>query len=47
MAEYLDHAGLAEGWLVMFDLRKDRTWADKLFVRPVEHQGKTIRVVGC
>jgi hypothetical protein len=47
VAGYLDRAGLAEGWLVMFDLRKDRTWADKLFVRPVEHRGKTIRVVGC
>jgi hypothetical protein len=47
VARYLDHAGLDEGWLVLFDLRKDKAWADKLFTRLVEHQGKTIHVVGC
>ena len=47
VARYLDHAGLDEGWLVMFDLRKEVSWADKLFVREVEHAGKTIRIVGC
>jgi hypothetical protein len=47
VARYLDQAGLAEGWLVMFDLRKDRPWADKLFARDVAHAGKTIHLVGC
>ncbi len=47
VARYLDHAGLGEGWLVMFDLRKERSWAEKLFVREVAHAGKTIRLVGC
>jgi len=47
VARYLDHAGLDEGWLVMFDLRKERSWAEKLFVRDVAHEGKTIRLVGC
>jgi AAA-like domain len=47
VARYLDHAGLDAGWLVMFDLRKEQTWADKLFLRTEEHRGKTIRVVGC
>ena len=47
VAEYLDHAGLAEGWLVLFDLRKKRAWADKLTVREVQHAGKLVRVVGC
>ena len=47
VARYLDHAGLGEGWLVMFDLRKEPTWAEKLFVREVAHAGKTIRLVGC
>ncbi len=47
VARYLDHAGLGEGWLVMFDLRKDRSWAEKLFVREVAHAGKTVRLVGC
>jgi len=47
ITRYLDRAGLGEGWLVMFDLRKEPSWADKQFVREVPHAGKTIRVVGC
>jgi hypothetical protein len=47
VARYLDHAGLGEGWLLLFDLRKELPWTDKLFVRDVEHEGKKIRVVGC
>ena len=35
VARYLDRAGLGEGWLVMFDLRKEVSWPDKLFVREV------------
>jgi hypothetical protein len=47
MAGYLDRLGLGEGWLVMFDLRKEVSWADKLFMREVEYEGKPIRIVGC
>jgi hypothetical protein len=47
VASYLDKAGLGEGWLIMFDLRKEISWADKLFVREVEHERKRIRLVGC
>jgi hypothetical protein len=47
VARYLDSSGLGEGWLVMFDLRKELSWADKLFVREVEQRGKKIRLVGC
>jgi hypothetical protein len=47
VARYFDHAGLGEGWLLLFDLRKEVSWADKLFVREVEHAGKQIRIVGC
>ena len=47
VARYLDHAGLDEGWLLMFDLRKERPWAERLFVREVAHGGKAIRIVGC
>jgi hypothetical protein len=43
----LDRAGLDEGWLVLFDLRREPAWADKLFVREVAHAGKVIRIVGC
>lgn len=44
---YLDQLGLAEGWLVLFDLRKEVPWQEKLFLRDVEHQGKLIHIVGC
>jgi hypothetical protein len=44
---YLDHAGLGEGWLVLFDLRKELAWADKLYLREVQQGGKRIELVGC
>ena len=47
VARYLDRAGLGEGWLVMFDVRKEPPWTDKLFVREVEHATKRIHIVGC
>ena len=47
VARYLDHAGLTSGWLVLFDLRKERPWEDKLFVREATHGARTIRLVGC
>ncbi|MCX4247410.1 AAA family ATPase [Paraliomyxa miuraensis] len=47
IARYLDHAGLEEGWLVMFDLRSTASWAERLTTRAVEHRGKRVLVVGC
>lgn len=47
IGRYLDHAGLHEGWLVMFDLRRDVAWADRQRVREVAHGGKRISIVGC
>jgi hypothetical protein len=47
VTRYLDRAGLGEGWLLLFDLRKEVSWADKLFVREVAHEAKTIRIIGC
>jgi len=47
MTRYLGHAGLGDGWLVMFDLRKELAWADKQFVREVEHARCKVRIVGC
>jgi hypothetical protein len=47
LAGYLDRAGLSEGWLVLFDLRTSKSWAERLTVREVEHRGKRVHVVGC
>ncbi|HRI70019.1 MAG TPA: endonuclease NucS, partial [Polyangium sp.] len=43
---YLEHMGLQQGWLVLFDLRKELTWQEKLYQREVDYQGKRIRIVG-
>jgi hypothetical protein len=47
VAGYLDTIGVDQGWLVLFDLRKEVSWEDKLFVREVEQAGKVVRIVGC
>jgi hypothetical protein len=47
LARYLDRAGLDEGWLVLFDLRKTVPWAAKLTTRTVELAGKRLHIVGC
>ena len=47
LVRYLDHAGLLEGWLVLFDLRTSKSWAERLTMREVEHDGKRVHVVGC
>ena len=47
VAGYLDSAGLREGWLVVFDLRKEIPWEERLTLREVEHAGKRIHVMGC
>ena len=39
--------GNTEGWLVLFDLRKEPAWAEKVFVRGVTHEAKAIHIVGC
>jgi hypothetical protein len=46
LSRYLDHLGLQEGWLVLFDLRKEIAWEQKLTLRDVPLHGKHIRIVG-
>lgn len=47
IARYLEHVRLREGCLVLFDLRKKRSWDERLFVRDANHAGKRVRIVGC
>ena len=47
VSRYLDHLGLQEGWLVLFDLRKEIGWDQKLTLRNAPLGGKRIRIVGC
>lgn len=46
LAAYLDHLGLAEGWMPIFDADSDKPWADRIYSRDVDFAGKLIHVVG-
>lgn len=43
---YLDTVGVAEGWLLIFDQRADRTWEEKLWSEEVESNGKRLHLRG-
>jgi RecB family endonuclease NucS len=44
---YLEGAGMKEGWVVLFDLRKEVSWKKKLFWRKMRRPAGTVWVVGC
>jgi hypothetical protein len=44
---YLEEAGLREGWLVLFDPRKRRSWKEKLTTRKRRRRDCVLWVVGC
>ena len=46
LGRYLDTVGLEYGWLVVFDVRPDRSWEDRLWEREAEFEGKRITVIG-
>ncbi|MEM1122100.1 MAG: hypothetical protein AAGJ18_16765 [Bacteroidota bacterium] len=41
LADYLDIHGVSEGWLLIFDDRKQKTWVTKA----IQHKGKEIFAV--
>jgi hypothetical protein len=47
LGEYMDACGAREGWLVIFDRRSDIPWDQRIGWRTVEHEGRTIHIVGC
>jgi hypothetical protein len=44
---HLDTLGLAEGWLVMFDMRAKRSWKQRLTSKTFKAAGKRVHVIGC
>jgi hypothetical protein len=44
---YMDKLGSAEGWLIVFDQRKNTPWSKKIFWKTQKMEGKTIHIVGC
>ena len=47
LAGYMDKLGCTEGWLIVFDQRKNTPWSKKIFWKTQEMEGKTIHIVGC
>ena len=47
VVRYLDHAGVDNGWLILFDMRKEPAWSERLSLRELTHAGKRMHVVGC
>ncbi len=46
LGRYLDTLGLNEGWLVIFDQRKGRTWEERITNEDVSDGGRTLHLVG-
>ena len=46
LGRYLDTVGLKEGWLVVFDVRLDRSWEERLWSQEVVVDGKRVVVLG-
>ena len=45
-ARYMDVYGVNEGWLVIFDRRPEVNWDDKIYIKKIEVDKKTVTVVG-
>ena len=46
LAGYLDTLGLQEGWMAVFDEDVSKPWDEKIFLRDMTVNGKTLHIVG-
>jgi hypothetical protein len=46
LAGYLDHLGLTEGWMAIFDEDMSKSWDEKIYTRDMELDGKTLHLIG-
>lgn len=46
LSEYLRTLGVAEGWLIIFDQRADRTWEDRLWAEERARDGLALHLFG-
>jgi hypothetical protein len=44
---YLDSAGDKEGWLVIFDRKRNKSWDEKITWETTQVEGFTVHIVGC
>jgi hypothetical protein len=47
LAGYLDSAGEKEGWLVIFDRDRNKSWDKKITWETTQFEGITIHIIGC
>jgi len=47
LGEYMDTCGAAEGWLVIFDQRRELPWDERIGWKTVKTDARTIHVVRC
>jgi hypothetical protein len=47
LAGYLSSAGEKEGWLVIFDRDRNKSWDEKITWETTTHKGLTIHIIGC
>jgi hypothetical protein len=47
LAGYMDKLDCSEGWLIIFDRRKNTPWRKKIFWKTHKKEDKTIYLVGC
>ena len=43
---YLDHLGLSEGWMAVFDEDMTKSWDEKIYNRDITLDGKTLHIIG-
>ena len=43
---YLDEVGESEGYILIFDQRKKRSWKQRLWTSTIERDGKLLRMFG-
>ena len=47
VCRYMDHLGVAEGWLVVFDPDLAGDWDSKLSHEDIAREGKTVHLFRC
>jgi hypothetical protein len=47
LGEYMDTCGATEGWLVIFDQRRELPWDERIGWKTVENNARTLHIVRC
>jgi hypothetical protein len=47
LSDYIDKLGAKEGWHIIFDRDKDKSWEEKIYIKTQKLINKTIHELGC